>query len=137
MIKIFLPNHTPLSFCSFAARFFGRKDAHVLFGKVLQREFSAKRRTETTKRQGGRIWKENLDHFCLLLRQKNALKTCTRDNKPRGPIRELSSEHTTKKIRGWGLEGFFKHGLPPATTKGCIQSCNATLMKTVENLFQS
>ena len=69
--------------------------------KHFQREVSVKNAIkERPKRQGGVVWKENLDHFCLLLRQKNALKTCTRDNKPRGPIRELSSEHTTKKVGG-------------------------------------
>ena len=60
----------------------------------------------------------------------------TRQQAKRANPRAVFGAHN-KKGRGWGLEGFFKHGLPPATTKGCIQSCNAILMKTIENLFQS
>ena len=60
----------------------------------------------------------------------------TRQQAKRANPRAVFGAHN-KKGRGWGLEGFFKHGLPPATTKGCIQSCNARLMKTIENLFQS
>ena len=55
---------------------------------------------ERTKRQGGVVWKENLDHFCLLLRQKKCIKNMhTRQQAKRANPRAVFGAHD-KKVGG-------------------------------------